>query len=731
LLDRLETRSAAGRVPLRALALLLSLAVHAPAHATETQWWITDSAADHAASEMHGVVVRSTGTIELGPRAAVTVAESLGTIWALVPLADGAVALGCDRGQIALWTQAGGVKPWIKLPVGQVLALIQDGDGLLAGTGPGGVIYRIGARGDTSVVARTGERYVWGLARGAKAGEWYAATGTRGRLLKINGSRVEVALDTDESNLVSIISDGHGGAFAGGDSKGLVVQYQADGSVRTVYDAAEDEIRALALGPDGALYAGALEATGVTEPSPASAASASSGGDSSEGSDTDTPAAGPTPPAPTRGASAGRAVIYRIVPDSSGAAYWTAPQPLLYALAWTRDGLIAATGNRAAVYRVERAGAGLQLLAAPQGQITALAVTREGQILAAASSPAALWRLGPETADRGELESPVFDARRITRWGRIVAHAESQGSVEIATRSGNTDAPDTTWSAWRAPRDGRVASPPGRHLQWRLTLSGSRPRVDGVDVAWREQNLPPRLDELVVAPQGQGFKEGELLPHSEPVTQTLPTGQKVEYSIPGTSTPRALRDLPAWARGLRTLQWKATDPNGDPLVYKVEIGPSADGPWTKIGEELEAVSFTWDTNALPDGRYRLRVTASDERGNPVGESLRTQTVSEPFTIDNTPPEVTAFIAKGQQRSIAVEGAARDGESPLARIEVAVDDNDWRTVTPDGGFADDLTLRFHATLPDVEPGAHSVGVRVVDMAGNTATRAVRVTVSAAR
>ena len=208
-----------------------------------------------------------------------------------------------------------------------------------------------------------------------------------------------------------------------------------------------------------------------------------------------------------------------------------------------------------------------------------------------------------------------------------------------------------------------------------------------------------------MAPQGQGFREGEMTPRSESVTQNLPGGQKVEYSLQQAASPRALRDLPMWARGLRTVQWRASDPNGDALRYEVHVRRVDEGAWIKVGDDLESTSFSWDTGALPDGRYRLRVTASDAAGNPPGEERTTEAFSEPFTVDNT--------------------------SPLSRIEVAIDDQDWRTVTPEGGLADDRSLSFRARVPKVESGDHTVSVRAVDLSGNTATRAIRVTVPAGR
>src|SRR6185295_2140922 len=132
--------------------------------------------------------------------------------------------------------------------------------GLVAGTGPEGRIYRVSAKGDTSRLCVTGERYVWGLIPDGP-GVWLAATGTHGLLLRVRAGKVDRVFDSDESNLVSVVSDGSGGVYAGGDSRGRVIHVPARGSPRTVYDASEDEIRALALGADGALYAAALSAS--------------------------------------------------------------------------------------------------------------------------------------------------------------------------------------------------------------------------------------------------------------------------------------------------------------------------------------------------------------------------------------------------------------------------------------------------------------------------------------
>jgi Big-like domain-containing protein len=683
------------------------------AAAGETQWWISDSPEDYAKSEAHGLVVQSDGSLELGPTAQFSAAESLGVVWAIAVMKDGSVAVAGDAGSVLRFREGVGFSVLARLPVGQILSLASDGDGVVAGTAPGGLIYRIGARGDTALVARTGERYVWGLVPAAGGG-WYAATGTRGRLLRVNGRNARVVLDTEESNLVSLIAGPRGAVYTGGDSKGRIYRVAGDHELRTVYDASEDEVRALAFGPDAALYAVALSASAVSE---------------EEGDATQRPA-------PVKSAvSGGRAIVYRIVPDSTAAAIWTSPQPFVFALAGLRGGVVAATGNRAALYRLTADSGASQWLQGPQGQVTALAVDGKGRLYAATSNPAGLWRVGPENASRGEVISPVHDARRFASFGAVRWRGEARGSsVRLSTRSGNTDPPDSTWSAWsRGGTDElpRSRSPVARYFQWRLAAEGGTPHVESVEAAWREQNLPPKVEELTVAPQGQGFREGEMTPRAEAVTQTLPGGQKVEYSAPLAASPKSVRDLPMFARGLRTLQWRGSDPNGDALRFTVQVRNENGGAWIKVDDDLEGSTFTWDTNGLPDGRYRVRVIASDAIANPMDEALTGEALSAPFSVDNTAPVVTELSTQPQRGAVVVTGRAEDASSTLTRVQVSLDNGDWRTITPEGGFADERTLSFRTRMPDVEPGEHTLSVRATDTAGNTATRASRVTVPRSR
>ncbi len=687
------------------LRLLLggALLLACPAAAVDTQYWISSSSQDYARAEARGAVVLADGSVTLGHEVEEATSDSTSVYWSAAVLSDGSAALASgQQGRIDRWVPGKGIRPWVRLGSGQVFCLVRDGDGLLAGTGPRGLVYRVSPRGDTTLVASTGESYVWALAPARKG--WYAATGPRGKLLLLEGGRARTVFDSDESNLVSLISDGTGGAYAGGDTHGRVLHLRADGAVRTVFDATENEVRALARGSGGVLYAAALSAAAAVE-------------DESE-----------QEPKPVK-TTTGRSTVYRIVPDSVVAQHWVAPQSTVFGLA-VRDGrtpqLLVAAGNRAALYRVDQPAAGALLFAPKAGQLTSITLDAQGDAFVTGSNPGSIYRVSAGPAAKGWLTSAVLDARRYARFGRIRWRGEANGGrVRLTTRSGNCETPDSTWSPWTGGDEAsfRVASPPARYLQWKIALErggAGGPHVEAVEVAYREQNLPPRLEELVVAPQAVGFREGELLPRTEPVTQNLPGGQKVEYSI-RTKEGGTLRSLPEWARGLRTLQWKASDPNGDDLRFKIEYHREGEQGWHLVEGELAAPSYTWDTNSLPDGRYRVRVVASDAPDNPVEEAAQATLESVPVTVDNTPPSVVELAASPAGPTVRVSGRARDATSILSRLELSVDGTEWRALRPEGGLADHNDLGFDTTLEGLSPGEHSVSVRAVDGAGNTGIR----------
>ena len=106
-----------------------------------------------------------------------------------------------------------------------------------------------------------GVQYIWGLAQ-TPDGSIYAATGPSGTLFEIkpDGSK-RALLETAESNLLSLVSDGKDLLYLGTDPHGLVYRVnRKTGESFVLYNAAESEVSALALDKEGNLYAGTSEA---------------------------------------------------------------------------------------------------------------------------------------------------------------------------------------------------------------------------------------------------------------------------------------------------------------------------------------------------------------------------------------------------------------------------------------------------------------------------------------
>ncbi|SHG88446.1 conserved repeat domain-containing protein [Thermosyntropha lipolytica DSM 11003] len=84
-----------------------------------------------------------------------------------------------------------------------------------------------------------------------------------------------------------------------------------------------------------------------------------------------------------------------------------------------------------------------------------------------------------------------------------------------------------------------------------------------------------------------------------------------------------------------TITWVASDPDGDPLTYKIQYSTDGGASYNTLVSGLTAMSYVWNTSGLPSsGNYLIKVIASD--GELEGENTSDST----FTIDNTPPAVS-------------------------------------------------------------------------------------------
>ncbi len=178
-----------------------------------------------------------------------------------------------------------------------------------------------------------------------------------------------------------------------------------------------------------------------------------------------------------------------------------------------------------------------------------------------------------------------------------------------------------------------------------------------------------------------------------------------------------------YAKGFIGVRWAASDPNGDGMVYTVEIRGKHETTWKLLKNKVKDKYLSWDSTAFPDGEYRVRVTASDLPSNPPQDALSVSAESDPFLIDNTPPQIGGLSASQSGGTLHATWKATDALNDINKAEYSLDGGDWTMVAPVTKLSDSPDLEYELTLDHVAPGEHTLAVRVEDDYDNQAAAKV--------
>ncbi|HAX42641.1 MAG TPA: hypothetical protein DCY80_08815 [Solibacterales bacterium] len=171
-------------------------------------------------------------------------------------------------------------------------------------------------------------------------------------------------------------------------------------------------------------------------------------------------------------------------------------------------------------------------------------------------------------------------------------------------------------------------------------------------------------------------------------------------------------------KGAVSARWKASDANGDSLQYKAELRGAGESEWKLLREQISENRLTFDGARYPDGRYRLRVTASDAVDNYPEAALTAAVESDEFLIDNTAPRIANLTARVENGRIVLRFKATDNLTPLMAAEFSVNGGDWQYAQPSTRITDSLDHDYEASFARPAGAEIVIAVRVSDENENT-------------
>ncbi|HEY3839218.1 MAG TPA: hypothetical protein VGL72_21735 [Bryobacteraceae bacterium] len=726
---------------LRRAAVLCLLVL--PLAAGTTRVWTQDDYAAFEKGNIKGLSVRSDGRLTLAPVTKELFDSASAYLWTLARDSHGIIyAGGGPDARLFRMNPNGGGSKIADFDALEIHSIVVDRqDRVYVATSPDGKVYRLSHPGDPNakpeVFYDPKQKYIWAMVM-APGGDLYIATGDAGEIHRVKpDGKGSVFFKSEETHARSIAIDAKGNLIVGTEPGGLVLRIDPKGESFVLYQLSKRETTAVAVAPDGSVYAagvGTKQAVAVPPagPSPQPATPAAPQLNAAGNVVTVHAAAEPPPTMSASGRSgvSGGSEVFRIYPDGHPERVFSSPQDIIYSIAFDREGRpLLGSGNKGTLYRVDSPSRYTSLVSLASNQITAMQTTHDGAIIASTGNVGKVFQFGPETEKSGFIESDVFDTGAFSYWGRLNANGERNGGVvSLQARSGNLDRPQKSWSPWSdaitTEDGGRMTAPAARFLQWKATLqagsNGGSPFLDSVDAAYLPRNVAPRVTEIEITPVNYKYAAPvvSLNPSALPTSLSLPPIGRKNPSFGSGDSDSGGSSL-SYAKGWIGARWNASDDNGDELEYKVEIRGVKEKEWKPLKDKLRERHYSFDSTAFADGDYRVRITVSDSPSNTPEESLATNLESDIFTIDNTPPVISALTATPGKGDVQVHWHAADALNNISKAEYSIDGGDWTMVNPVGRLSDSKAEDYDLTIPTAGGHEHTIAVRVTDENQNQA------------
>ncbi len=573
---------------------------------------------------------------------------------------------------------------------------------ILVGCGPGGQLFKVAPDGGAELLGTLEGGYVWDMARHPETGDVWLAAGSPAAVYRWkNGEELTQVRELGAQNCLAVAFQADGQLLLGTQGPGLV--YRMDTGrpeeATILFQAPQDEIRQFMRGPQGQTCFLALNSAQET------------GGQDGDSNGT----SGKMPPgllemmdmAPI--STVDRSAVYRVHAAGTVEQQWSGDLDLMIAaysatFGWLAGGPLDQDEGQAVLYGLLEKKQSIELTRWSGGDILDIQVLPQtkgdDRILVAQAHPGSLTEVGRFQEGYASVTSPALDGGHPTRWGRLSWTGQDRnGRLRWSVRTGNSAEPGEGWSAWTEgwnDRDHALDLPPSRYIQWRAQYPRDKDadfRIDGLSLSGWQPNLPPLLARLEIE-QVSDISLGGMMNGSDNVTQSFQSGLQVEFGRNSRAERRVDQKRAAVTRPVRVFTWQGSDPNGDRLLYRLEYRRQDATSWRTILKGTQETIGAWDTSAVPDGSYTVRLRASDELDNPLGQSDESEIRMGPVQVDNTPPEMDDFRLERTSNGFLIRVHCVDAASPLAEARLILPDGSSERLDPLDRICDSRSETFH-------------------------------------
>ena len=696
------------------ILVAISITLTAALSAVTTSFYEESGIRDFENGRFDGITVSENGEISLAPQLQVLLDRSDLFVWSLARGRGGELyAASGVRGRIWRIAQDGSASLFTSLQATMIRSLAAGPDGRLFGaaSAPGRVVA-MEVNGRQTLLATLSNTYIHAIAFGPD-GKLYAACGNPATLERIDPvtGKVERLFEArQEAHFLSMAIDASGAVYLGSDGNGVLYKRSSDGKVRSLFDAYEDEISAITLDKAGRVFfATATQRRRMT-----------SGnfefGDSldmrekeqrrQEASESDDDEAKKRKKVPLKNS------VYRLNPDDSVDKIFTMSDISFHSLAVDDKGSVyIGSGDLGVLYRVDAAGMAVRLLRVEENQI--LSMLFDGSRLYLGTGNDGRVRVLDMGKDiKGVYTSRVLDCRANVTFGSISWNGTvpAGARLTLATRTGNTNPPDGTWSPWSAPytrmEGEKISSPRARYVQYRIEMSSSSieasPVLSSLKIPFVHDNRQPRVRSVMLT-----------------TWHEAKDSKKIKLN-----------------QGQCAITWQSEDDDNDTLETRLFFRMDKSTAWRFLKVDASQNQIILNSGMLPDGWYQFRIHTSDRPSNPESMAKTAWADSRRVLIDNSAPLVENLAAKVDGENVVITGRVRDGHSHVSMLRYSLNSEDWIYVPSADGVFDSLTEEIRIVLPlagtpSLINGSNVLFIRSCDQQENWTTSGLSFTVSLPR